>query len=274
MDLPILGRATLHEWALLFYGTSTLPDRTNHQLYNPSAVNISRRPFVKSRETNFLQNQNSLIGSREQTHKRKQASQHKVEKVQGILNSANVIVPGQVQRKSKPRGQHKNGKIISRPSSRPTCKPTVQTLQGLTVVRGSKVGDVRLITSKPRSRSTPNPIKTTTVVVPTSKAWTYRSTLKPKATDLVTESSMRQGLILMEPAAKSATNKVPEVFQQYPKIQQLYPLYPVYTGARGMGQHATRAKGLDLLQDEQFDSRNLQLDKGIRNVDQHMYYLA
>lgn len=67
----------------------------------------------------------------------------------------------------------------------------------------------------------------------------------------------------MEPAAKAATNKVPAIFQQYPKIQQLYPLYPVYAGARGAGQqHATRAKGLDLLQDEQFDPRNLQLDKG------------
>lgn len=76
----------------------------------------------------------------------------------------------------------------------------------------------------------------------------------------------------MEPAAKAATNKVPVVFQQYPKIQQLYPLYPVYPGVRGVNQHATRAKGLDLLQDEQFDTRNLQLtDKGTYSVDRDAF---
>ena len=255
-----LGRATLHEWALLFYGTSTVPDRTTYQLNNPSAINISRKPFLKSRETNFLKNQNFLTGN---SQKGKQAQQ-KSEKILGSLNSPYAIsIPGQVQRKSKPRGQHKNGKFVSRPTSR----PTVQTYRGLTAARGPKAGDLRLINSKLRDRSTPNPIITTTVVISTTEVKTDPPVTRKQITDLVTDSSMRQGLILMEPAAKSATNKVPEVFQQYPKIQQLYPLYPVYTGARGTGQHATRAKGLDLLQDEQFDSRNLQLDKGIRIVD-------
>lgn len=271
MDLPVLGRATLHEWALFFYGTSTIPDRKNHQLYNLPAEKMPRRPFIKSRENNYFKNQKSLA---EGSQKGKQAPQHKLEKMQGLSNSPYDIVPGQVQRKSKTRGQHKNGKIVSRPTSRQASRPAFQTLRGLAVAGGSKAGDVRLITSKPQGRSTSNPLKTKTNVVPTSKAWTYRSTLRSKALDLVTESSMRQGLILMEPAANSATNKVPEVFQHYPKIQQLYPLYPVYTGAHGMGQHTTREKGLDLLQDQQFDFRNLQFDKGIRTIDQNMSYLS
>ena len=70
----------------------------------------------------------------------------------------------------------------------------------------------------------------------------------------------------MEPApAKSSTNRVPVVFQGYPKIQQLYPLYPVYAGARGAGpERPPKPKGLDLLQDQQFDTRNPHLsDTGI-----------
>ncbi|XP_033212958.1 furin-like protease 1, isoforms 1/1-X/2 isoform X2 [Belonocnema kinseyi] len=253
-----LGRATLHEWALFFYGTSTIPDRKNHQLYNPTAENMPRRPFVKSRKNNYFKSQNSLAG---RSKKGKQTPQHTLEKMQGLLNSHYAIVPGQVQRKSKTRGQHKSGKNFSRPTSRQASRPTIQTLRGLTVARGSKPGDVRLITSKPRGRSTSNPMKTNTNVVPTTKSWTYRSTLWSKSVDLVTESSMQQGIILMEPASKSATNKIPKVFQQYPKFQQLYPLYPLYTGAHGLVQHATGEKGLDLLQDGQFDSRNLQFDK-------------
>lgn len=67
----------------------------------------------------------------------------------------------------------------------------------------------------------------------------------------------------MEPLAKAGIGKVPAAFQKYPKIQQLYPLYPVYTGPRNVEHRdGNRAKGIDLLQDEQFDSRNLQLDKG------------
>jgi len=101
-----------------------------------------------------------------------------------------------------------------------------------------------------------------TQAVATTKAQTTTTSkqiITQKIIDVVTASPLQRGLILLEPPAKAATNKVPAVFQQYPKIQQLYP---VYGGARGTGQHATRAKGLDLLQDEQFDPRNLQLDKG------------
>lgn len=166
----------------------------------------------------------------------------------------------QSQRKGKARGQHKNGKSANKPSPR----PTVQTLRGLTAIRGpNAAGEVRLITSRPRGRSTPSPIVATTVQTsPPTTITTTKVTSRQRIVEIVTASSLQRGLILLEPPAKSAIDSVPAIFQQYPKVQQLYPLYPVYAGVRGAGQqHATRAKGLDLLQDEQFDSKNL--DKGI-----------
>ncbi|XP_014473595.1 PREDICTED: furin-like protease 1, isoforms 1/1-X/2 isoform X2 [Dinoponera quadriceps] len=237
-----LGRATLHEWALIFYGTATLPDRTEYALYNPAGMSVPRRPFVKPRETSFSKNQNALA-------KGKQA-QHKSDKSGSLSPPYVVNAQIQSQRKGKVRGQHKNGKSASRPNP----KPTAQTLRGLTGV--NKGGDVRLITSRPRGRSTPSPI-TSTASQATTKTQSP-TTCRHRIGDPVTASPLQRGLILLEPPAKEATNKVPEVFQQYPKIQQLYP---VYSGARGVGQQlATRAKGIDLLQDEQFDPKNIDKD--------------
>ncbi|XP_043598897.1 furin-like protease 1, isoforms 1/1-X/2 isoform X2 [Bombus pyrosoma] len=247
------GRATLHEWALIFYGTSTLPDRTEYALYNPAGMNIPRRPFVKPRETVFSKAQNSLMSS-----KIKQ-TQHKSEKSGSLSPPYVVNAQIQSQRKSKARGQHKNGKS----ANKPTPKPTVQTLRGLTVARGPNVaGEIRLITSRPRGRSTPSPITiTVTQTSPPTTILTTKVTSKQKIVDIATASSLQRGLILLEPPAKPVINNVPAIFQQYPKIQQLYPLYPVYAGVRGAGQqHATRDKGLELLQDEQFDSKNLDKD--------------
>lgn len=247
------GRATLHEWALIFYGTATLPDRTEYALYNPAGMSILRRPFVKPRET-IPKSQNTLAKGKQ--------TQHKSDKSGSLSPPYVVNAQIQSQRKGKARGQHKNGKSANRPNP----KPTAQTLRGLTGInRGSNnvVGDIRLITSRPRGRSTPSPVTSTvTQTVATTKMQTTvtsKQIITQKIIDVVTASPLQRGLILLEPPAKAATNKVPAVFQQYPKIQQLYP---VYGGARGVGQHATRAKGLDLLQDEQFDPRNLQLDKG------------
>ncbi|XP_051155782.1 furin-like protease 1, isoforms 1/1-X/2 [Leptopilina boulardi] len=255
-----LGRATLQEWALIFYGTTTLNDRKDYQLLNPSVINITRRPFMKSRDTKFLKNQNFLLGN---IPRGKHTHQYKSDKIQASVNSSfGINSSSQVQRKSKTRGRNKNVKMVNRP----TGNPTVQTLRGLSIACGLKTGGVRLNTSKTRCQSTPNTIKNTTDIVPTTKSWTYRPISKPKSTDIVTVSSRRQGLILMEPAIKSPTNNVPKVFQQYPKIQQLYPLYPVYDKTIIMGQHATRGKGLDLLQDEQFNSRNHQFNKGIQTI--------
>lgn len=247
------GRATLHEWALIFYGTATLPDRTEYALYNPAGMSILRRPFVKPRET-IPKSQNTLTKGKQ--------TQHKSDKSGSLSPPYVVNAQIQSQRKGKARGQHKNGKSANRPNP----KPTAQTLRGLIGInRGSNnvVGDIRLITSRPRGRSTPSPVTSTvTQTVATTKMQTTvtsKQIITQKIIDVVTASPLQRGLILLEPPAKAATNKVPAVFQQYPKIQQLYP---VYGGARGVGQHATRAKGLDLLQDEQFDPRNLQLDKG------------
>ncbi|XP_012250011.1 furin-like protease 1, isoforms 1/1-X/2 isoform X2 [Bombus impatiens] len=247
------GRATLHEWALIFYGTSTLPDRTEYALYNPAGMNIPRRPFVKPRETVFSKAQNSLMSS-----KIKQ-TQHKSEKSGSLSPPYVVNAQIQSQRKSKARGQHKNGKS----ANKPTPKPTVQTLRGLTVAKGPNVaGEIRLITSRPRGRSTPSPITiTVTQTSPSTTILTTKVTSRQKIVDIATASSLQRGLILLEPPAKPVINNVPAIFQQYPKIQQLYPLYPVYAGVRGAGQqHATRDKGLELLQDEQFDSKNLDKD--------------
>ncbi|XP_019699116.2 furin-like protease 1, isoforms 1/1-X/2 isoform X2 [Harpegnathos saltator] len=245
-----LGRATLHEWALIFYGTSTLPDRTEYALYNPAGMNVPRRPFVKPRETSFSKSQNALA-------KGKQA-QHKSDKSGNLSPPYVVNAQIQSQRKGKARGQHKNGKSASRPNP----KPTAQTLRGLTGANGrgpAVAGDMRLITSRPRGRSTPSPVTSTTTQAAATARTQTAATCRHRIVDVVTASPLQRGLILLEPPAKEATNKVPEVFQQYPKIQQLYPVYP--GGARGVGQqHATRAKGLDLLQDEQFDPRNMDKD--------------
>lgn len=247
------GRATLHEWALIFYGTSTLPDRTEYALYNPAGVSIPRRPFVKPRETAFSKAQNSL------TSPKNKQPQHKSEKSGNLSPPYVVNAQIQSQRKGKARGQHKNGKS----ANKPTPRPTVQTLRGLTAARGpNPAGEVRLITSRPRGRSTPSPVTTTVAPTrPTTTTSTPRVAMRQRILNIVTASSLQRGLILLEPPAKPIVDNVPEIFQQYSKIQQLYPLYPVYAGVRGPGQHATRAKGLELLQDEQFDSKNF--DKGI-----------
>lgn len=244
---------------MIFYGTATLPDRTEYALYNPAGTNVFRRPFVKPRETVYSKSQNALA-------KGKQA-QHKSDKSGGLSPPYVVNAPIPSQRKGKARGQHKNGKSASRPNP----KPTVQTLRGLTGAAnkpGSNnvAADVRLITSRPRGRSTPSPITSSTAIQVVTTVRTTPTTSAPvtsryRIVDPVTASPLQTRLILLEPPAKAATNKVPAVFQQYPKIQQLYP---VYSGVRGAGQqHATRAKGHDVLQDEQFDlQRNMQLDKG------------
>lgn len=256
------GRATLHEWALIFYGTSTLPDRTEYRLYNPAAISVPRNPFLKTRETIFSRNQ---ISPGNGSPKANRQGQQKSDRT-GSMNPS-YVVNGQTQpqRKNKSRGQHKNGKLAA---NRPTPRPTIQTLRGLTSARGPNVGETRFVTSRPRSgKSTVSPV---TIGSPTMRVITTKPTLpqsfssRQRIVVPATVSSLQRGLILMEPApAKAATNMVPAIFQQYPKIQQLYPLYRIYAGARGAGQqHSTRAKGHDVLQDEQFDTRNLQLDKG------------
>ncbi|XP_024940569.1 furin-like protease 1 isoform X2 [Cephus cinctus] len=215
-----LGRATLHEWALIFHGTSTLPDRTEYALYNPAVINVPRRPFLKPRETTYTRSQNAL----------------------GPTKSRQNFGTAQSQRKNKSRGPHKN-----KSANRATPKPTIQTLRGLTAARGPNAGDVRYVTSRPKIRTTLGPL-------PSSS----RTTIKPNPT----VSSQQRGIILMEPV-KTATDNVPAIFQHYDKIQQLYPLYPVYgAGVRGAGQqYSTRAKGPDLLQDEQFGTKSHHLDK-------------
>lgn len=206
---------------------------------------------MKPRES--VKSQNSLTGS-----KGKQA-QHKSEKSGNLSPPYVVNVQTQSQRKGKARGQHKNGKS----ANKPTPKPTVQTLRGLTAAKGANsAGEARLITSRPRGRSTPSPITTTvTQTRPTVTVPTTRITSRQRIIDIATASSLQRGLIFLEPPAKPVIENMPAIFQQYNKIQELYPLYPIFSGVRGTGQHATRAKGLDLLQDEQiFDSKNL--DKG------------
>ncbi|XP_012280336.1 furin-like protease 1 [Orussus abietinus] len=249
-----LGRATLHEWALIFYGTSTMPDRTEYSEYGPSAINAQRRPFMRSRETNFSKNHNPLMAG---PYKSKQIQQKLVKSGPGVGQPYVINAQTPNQKKGKFRGQHKNGKS----ANRPTAKPTIQTLRGYTGLRGPNVPDVRLVTSRPRGRSTPRP-ETTTSVLPTTRRPTEPTVTRERTILPVTMPAIQRGIILMEPPAKAATNKVPAIFKQYPKIQELYPMYPVYAGARGAGQqHATRAKGHDLLQDEQFEPKNLQLDK-------------
>ncbi|CAL7948638.1 unnamed protein product [Xylocopa violacea] len=183
-------------------------------------------------------------------------TQHKIDKPGSLSPPYIMNAQIQSQRKGKSRGQHKNGKS----ANKPTPKPTVQTLRGLNAARGPNVaGEVRLITSRPRGRSTPSPITTTiTQTSPATTTSTTKVTSRQRILELVTASPLQRGLILMKPPAKQpAINNMPAIFQQYPKIQQLYPLYPIYGGARGAGQHETRAKGLDFVQDEQFDSKNL-----------------
>lgn len=240
----IAGRATLHEWALMFYGTSTVPDRSEYALYSPASANAPKKPFIKLRESNYSKNALNPFATKGKQNK-------SVKSGSGMSQPYVTGVQSQSVKKGKARGQHKNGKS----ANRPTARPTVQALRGLNGGRGSGV------TSRPRGRSTTRPILNTTLRTSTARAMTKPP--KQRITE-ATVSPQQRGLILMEPPAKSSTNKVPVVFQQYPKIQQLYPLYPIYAGARGVDQHAGRAKGLDLLQDQQFDSRNLQItDKGI-----------
>lgn len=218
-------------------------------------MSILKQPFVKPLETGFSKSQNNPTKGSKQI-------QYKSEKSGNLSPPYVVNAQMQSQKKGKARNQQwqkiKNGKSANRSN----LKPTSQTLRGLTGInkRPNTAGDVRLITSRPNGRSTPSPItRTVTQTTATTKART-KPTVKHKVVNLVTASPLQRGLILLEPPAKTAANKVPAVFQQYSKVQQLYP---VYSGARGVGQYATRAKGLDLLQDEQFDPRNLQLDKGI-----------
>ncbi|XP_048513827.1 furin-like protease 1 isoform X3 [Athalia rosae] len=249
----LLGRATLHEWALIFYGTATLPDRTEYALYNPAASNIPRRTYGAPRTTGYSRNTNILAPT---TFKGKQPKAT-AEKSPHVSPPYVVNAAQQPTRKNKSRGQHKNGKS----TNRATPRPTIQTLRGLTA-RGPSAGEPRLYTPKPRGRTTPAS-NNVAVTPPTTTTTTSKppQTFRQKVSSPPTVLSQQRGLILMEPLAKTAANKVPAIFQQYPKIQQLYPLYPVYAGARGAGQHTPRAKGLDLLQDEQFDSGNLHLDK-------------
>lgn len=247
------GRATLHEWALIFYGTSTLPDRTEYALYNPAASNIPRRPYGGPRATGYARNTN-VITPTNFKGKQKTADKSSHSSPPFVVNA-----PLQPTRKNKSRGQHKNGKS----TNRATPRPTIQTLRGLTA-RGPSAGEPRLYTSKPRGKTTQASIN-----VSANLATSFGTTISSQPPPVLTQ---QRGLILMEPMAKTAGNKVPAIFQQYPKIQQLYPLYPVYAGARGAGQHSPRAKGLDLLQDEQFDSRNLHLDKGTENSDRYVLY--
>ncbi|XP_043281226.1 furin-like protease 1 isoform X2 [Venturia canescens] len=261
-----LGRATLHEWALIFYGTSSLPDRQEYGLYNAARVNPARKPFVKARES--IVSKNALLNG--YAGKMKQ-SQHSSSSSSSTSQGYTMTSSGNGSpKKSKLRGQHKNGKSANRGSSR----PTVQTLRGLAPYRGGNVfnpgADDRatvIESTKPRGKSTFLPLQQTTnkprtlltSTLKTSDFLTHPARLR--VPQIPTVSSLQRGLILMEPApAKSSTNRVPIVFQQYPKIQQLYPLYPVYAGARGAGpEHPSRLKGLELLQDQQFDTRNLHL---------------
>ncbi|KAG8042137.1 hypothetical protein G9C98_000128 [Cotesia typhae] len=275
-----VGRAILHEWSLIFYGTGTLPDPTEFALYSSitgSGINpkFPKKPVVKT--SNYSRNGLNVVGLKAKNSKfvkqqlqLQQQLQQQSQNGGSGLNQA-YIQQNQTAKKSKVRGQHKNGKS----TNKPTVRPTVQSLRGLTFSR--------IAPSKPRvsdsnitagHSSSPGNGNTTpkSIVEPVVKLTTQQPKQQQVIDAVTSTSSLQRGLILMEPAAKAATNKVPVVFQQYPKIQQLYPLYPVYPGVRGVNQHATRAKGLDLLQDEQFDTRNLQLtDKGTYSVDRDAF---
>ncbi|XP_044017340.1 furin-like protease 1, isoforms 1/1-X/2 isoform X2 [Aphidius gifuensis] len=270
-----LGRATLHEWALIFYGTATVPDRTEYALYSPASVNLPKKQLQKLRDSNYSKNALNTYATKiklNKSGKLNSMSQSYVTNLQQISSSSSS------NKKNKLRGQHKNGKS----ANRQVTKPTVQPQRGLTTGRGS------IVTIKPRVRSTPRPLTTSTTILTITTPKNQKKNLKQLAaasatttTTTTTSAPVQNGLILMEPIVKTINinnnnnnnNKVPVVFQQYPKIQQLYPLYPVYAGARGVDQHPARVKGLDLLRDQQIETRNLQLtDKDSLNEWEMVFY--
>lgn len=190
MDWDSSGRANLQEWSLLFYGTAQIPTGTTTG-QNPKTPHVPPSTLT-SNKPNSIQ-------------------------VNSKPNKNSFNVPNYSNRKNLKNWKTKSatrGKVLANP---------IPSILGLT-------NNTRITPTS----STKNPKTTqrlwifnkTKDITPkfVSSKGTTKPTMAPSST-----SSLPLTIVLGPSGNLTNPQKVPDVFQKYPKVQQLFPLY-VNTG--------------------------------------------
>nr|CAD7567683.1 unnamed protein product [Timema californicum] len=225
-----LGRATLLEWALIFYGTAatpegqdspsqTIPPQRSHNRVVlapsrpvPASIPIAIYP-ITTRKNKYTPRKN---GSTKTT----------VKHAPLLVNSS---------RESTVK--------TSRPSVIEIRRPTMSTLTRM------RVKSTTLTSNKPVISNTQTPIPFI------SSTWTGTQT------DMIIDSQTHSPnaingelTIFLEPHPSDSHPRVPDVFRKYHKVQSLYPMYPGSSSKFGQSSFRPALPNLvsssDLLQDE------------------------
>lgn len=189
--VKIIGRATLQDWSLIFYGTSSPADKNDPSPYNNLhyKINISQSVLVPSITIPTNKNRNKSSGK-------------------GQGNPNNISPPYVVNASGNPR-KNKNSKNSHRNSqgkNKSSVKPTVTSLRGITNKTlmynkqyGNGKGPQRQTDSRGSSRTTPpqyptdKPRQGVTALPNTTKSTKFDKTTKPfKANNLDPSSGFVQ----------------------------------------------------------------------------------
>ncbi|KAJ8893341.1 hypothetical protein PR048_005932 [Dryococelus australis] len=201
-------RATLREWALIFYGTAVTPDGHKHQPPFPTlGKNLDRHisPLIRP-----IPAMNPLPLYPDPPKKNKNKSKSVAKPVHLPTNSSQEL----------------------------GIKPHVE-IRRPTVSTAARLREKSTPATEVQHTAASSPLPDTTVLSPSQ------------------ESPLGGGslTILLEPMPSDTPPRVPAVFRHYPKIQSLYPMYPVSSAKIGSSSFRPAdsfisSATLDLLQDD------------------------
>ena len=244
------GRATLQEWALIFYGTAVTPDGHEGHFPHPRITNTASSSPSKPARPPPIHIPPQYVVPPPKKLKHNQKNSTKVGKLTpprtlittttpahiNILRVLQPTAPSTLKVRLKSTTAPAPGRTSKRPSSK-----------AVTPLSTLIAANVSLITHYPI---------TTTV----SSTTALTSTTTKLTTTSVTSSPNSELTILLEPPSHAPPKMPVDIFKQYPKIQKVYPVYSLSKGRvdpSSFHPSANLVPNLDLLQEE---SRRLQVE--------------
>ncbi|PSN43789.1 hypothetical protein C0J52_15498 [Blattella germanica] len=251
-------RATLQEWALIFYGTAVTPD--GHEGHNPplpslrvtnSASSLPSKPILKP--VNKPVRPPTVHSTPFTASKKLKPNQKNSTKI-GKLTPPRTLI-------TTTTPSHVHILKVLQPTSPSNIKNRLKsttTAPGRTSKRPSSKAITPLPTLFPHiltnvSLSTDPPILTTLPSTSTIRHTTTAITTKSTTTAITSTTSDSELTILLETPSHIPPKMSPDIFKQYPKIQKVYPVYALSKSRvdpSSFHPSANLVPNLDLLQEE------------------------
>ncbi|KAJ4445762.1 hypothetical protein ANN_12447 [Periplaneta americana] len=219
-----LGRATLQEWALIFYGTAVTPD--GHGGHSPPIpplrpTNTGSSSSLKPPRPNLVLIPPSYPVSPPKIYKNSHKNRTKTAKLtppRTLLTTTPANLP--FMRVLQPTSPS-----VPKPRIKSTTTPA-PTLSRRPNTRPVTTSTTSTTTSSTFTNITLPPPLTTSNITTTFTTTTSTTTHTTTATTTTTTTSLGSDLTILLEVPSHSPPKVPEdIFKQYPKIQKVYPVY-------------------------------------------------